>query len=52
MSRPIVYDLFCGLGGWADGFLAEGYRVVGYDIEAHDYGAPRATGRTQQSMRV
>lgn len=35
---PICYDLYCGLGGWADGFLAEGYRVVGFDIEAHDYG--------------
>ena len=31
-------DLFCGLGGWTDGLLAEGYRVVGFDIEAHDYG--------------
>ena len=38
MSEPIVYDLYCGLGGWAEGFLAEGYRVFGYDIEAHDYG--------------
>lgn len=38
MIEPIVYDLYCGLGGWAEGFLAEGYRVVGYDIEAHDYG--------------
>jgi len=37
-SQPIVYDLYCGLGGWAEGFLAEGYEVVGYDIEAHDYG--------------
>lgn len=33
-----VYDLYCGLGGWAEGFLAEGYDVTGYDIEAHDYG--------------
>ncbi len=39
MSRPIVYDLFCGLGGWSEGFLAEGYECIGYDIEAHDYGA-------------
>ena len=31
-------DLFCGLGGWAEGFLAEGYFVVGFDIERHDYG--------------
>jgi site-specific DNA-cytosine methylase len=38
MSQPVVYDLYCGLGGWAEGFLAEGYRVVGFDIERHDYG--------------
>lgn len=33
----LAIDLFCGLGGWTDGLLAEGYRVVGFDIEAHDY---------------
>lgn len=38
MSQPIVYDLYCGLGGWTEGFLAEGYRCIGFDIEAHDYG--------------
>jgi len=36
--KPLCIDLFCGLGGWAEGFLAEGYDVVGYDIERHDYG--------------
>jgi hypothetical protein len=36
--KPLCVDLFCGLGGWADGFIAEGYRVVGFDIERHDYG--------------
>lgn len=36
--RPLAVDLFCGLGGWAEGFLAEGYDVVGFDIERHDYG--------------
>jgi hypothetical protein len=36
--RPLAIDLFCGLGGFTDGLLAEGYRVIGYDIEAHDYG--------------
>jgi hypothetical protein len=36
--KPICIDLFCGLGGWTDGFLAEGYECIGYDIEAHDYG--------------
>ena len=33
MSEPLCIDLFCGLGGWAKGFLAAGYHVVGYDIE-------------------
>jgi len=36
--RPLCIDLFCGLGGWAEGFLAEGYRVIGFDIERHVYG--------------
>jgi len=36
--RPICIDLFCGLGGWAEGFLAEDYTVIGFDIERHDYG--------------
>jgi C-5 cytosine-specific DNA methylase len=36
--KPLAIDLFCGLGGWAEGFLAEGYDVVGFDIERHDYG--------------
>ena len=38
MIKPLAIDLFCGLGGWADGFLAEGYDVIGFDIERHDYG--------------
>jgi hypothetical protein len=29
---PIAVDLCCGLGGWTAGLLAEGYRVVGFDI--------------------
>ena len=37
-GRPIVFDLFCGLGGWTEAFLAEGYRAIGFDVEAHDYG--------------
>ena len=36
--RPLAIDLYCGLGGWTEGLLAEGYDVVGFDIERHDYG--------------
>jgi len=30
--KPLAIDLFCGIGGWADGFLAEGWDIVGFDI--------------------
>ncbi len=45
MRAPLAIDLFCGLGGWAEGLLAEGYEVIGFDIEAHAYGAHRYPGR-------
>ena len=35
---PLAIDLFCGLGGWTEGLLMEGYRVVGFDNERHVYG--------------
>jgi len=38
MPKPLAVDLFCGLGGWTEGLLAEGYDVVGFDIERHEYG--------------
>lgn len=31
--KPLAIDLFCGLGGWAEGFLAEGY--TWYDWICH-----------------
>jgi hypothetical protein len=45
MSGPLAIDLYCGLGGWTEGLLAEGYRVVGFDIEAHEYGEHRYPGQ-------
>jgi hypothetical protein len=41
LDRPLAIDLFCGLGGWTDGLLAEGWDVVGFDIEQHVYGDHR-----------
>lgn len=34
---PLAIDLYCGLGGWAEGFLAEGFDVVGFDNELRPY---------------
>jgi hypothetical protein len=36
--KPLCVDLYAGLGGWTDGFLAEGYDCIGFDIERHVYG--------------
>jgi site-specific DNA-cytosine methylase len=36
--QPLAIDLFCGLGGWTEGLLAEGYYVVGFDVDRHVYG--------------
>ena len=41
MSQPLAIDLYCGLGGWTHGLLAEGYEVVGFDIERHAYDGER-----------
>ena len=39
--KPLAIDLYCGLGGWTEGLLAEGWTVVGIDIEEHVYGEHR-----------
>ena len=44
-EKPLAIDLFCGLGGWADGLIAEGWYVVGFDIEQHVYGDERYPAR-------
>ena len=35
---PLAIDLFCGVGGWTDGLLAERWTVIGFDCERHVYG--------------
>ena len=37
MSAPLAIDLCCGLGGWATGFLAHGFEVIGFDVEPKPY---------------
>src|SRR4030067_868544 len=37
-AKPLGIDLFCGLGSWTDGLLAENFDVIGFDIERHQYG--------------
>lgn len=43
--KPLAVDLYCGLGGWSDGLLTEGWDVIGFDIERHRYPA-RALAET------
>jgi hypothetical protein len=39
--KPLAIDLFCGLGGWTEGLLAEDFDVIGFDIERRVYGEHR-----------
>ena len=39
-SRPLVIDLFCGSFGWSAGFIAEGWRSIGFDIAHESYHGP------------
>src|SRR4051812_17859082 len=45
MPKPLCFDLYCGLGGWSEAFLAAGYRVIGFDIERHEYGEAKYPGQ-------
>jgi len=45
MGKPLAIDICCGLGGWTDGLLAEGWDVIGFDIGNHQYGEHRYRGQ-------
>lgn len=40
-KRPLLIELFCGLGAVSKVFEEEGWRAVGFDIERHVYGPER-----------
>ncbi len=44
-NQPLAIDLYCGLGGWTAALIDAGYYVVGFDIEAHEYGDQRYPGK-------
>ena len=44
-EKPLAIDLYCGLGGWTEGLLAEGYYVVGFDNVAQAVGGSRYPGQ-------
>lgn len=53
MRKPLVIDGYCGLGGWSEGFIAEGWDCIGIDIERHDYGTGGYPGHLiLQDMRT
>jgi hypothetical protein len=32
MAKPLMVELFAGLHGWGEGAIAEGFRVIGFDL--------------------
>lgn len=40
MRKPLCIDLYCGSFGWSAGFVAEGWRSVGFDIAHEPYHGP------------
>jgi hypothetical protein len=45
-GKPLAVDLFTGLHGWAEGLIAEGFDVIGVDLEdmSAQFGQPKPKG--------
>ena len=41
MSKPLLIELFCGLGAVSKVFEEEGWDCIGFDVERHIYGPER-----------
>lgn len=46
MTSPLCIELYAGLHGWGEGFISEGFRVIGFDIVdmGATLGIPRPAG--------
>lgn len=44
MAKPLVIELFAGKFGWGEQFAAEGWRVIGFDIEHLPHHGPVPPG--------
>ena len=44
--KPLAIDLYCGLDGWGEALVSEGYEVISFDIsdQRAKFGYPRTPG--------
>lgn len=42
--KPLAIELFAGMFGWGRGFVAEGFRVIGFDIIHEEFHGPVPNG--------
>lgn len=50
--KPLAIDLYCGLGGWAEGFLAEGYAWYDWICRIQHAPSPKDSGRRSGKPRT